>query len=56
MPKSKVFKKLYSSVVKTYLGKPVKAEYRAKYGKRYDKKEIESIAIAIAKKRHIGGY
>jgi len=56
MPQSKAFKHLYSSVKKTYLGKPVKAEYRDKYGKRYDSKEVKSIAIAIAKKRKIVGY
>ena len=51
MPETKAFKELYSSVKKTYLGKPVKAEYRAKYGKKYDLKEVKSVAIAIAKTR-----
>ena len=51
MPKTKKFKKLFNSVKKTYLGKPVPSQYKARYGQRYDKSELKSIAIAIAKSR-----
>lgn len=53
MPKTKEFKKLLSSVERTYLGKPVKKEYQKRYGKLYDEDEMESVAIAIAKSRGI---
>ena len=51
MPKTKEFKELFNSVKKTYLGKPVPSKYKARYGNRYDPKEIKSVAIAIAKSR-----
>jgi len=53
MPKSKQFKEILKNVRKTYLGKSVPLEYRNRYGKIYDKDEIESIAFAIAKKNRI---
>lgn len=53
MPYTKTFKELLKGVEKTYLGKPVSKKYRSKYGKRYDKKEIKSVAHAIAKSRGI---
>lgn len=53
MPENKVFKKLMKSVKKTYLGKPVPAKFQKQYGKKYDKKEVKSVAIAIARSRGI---
>jgi hypothetical protein len=53
MTKTKDFNKLFESVKKTYLGKPVKKKYQSQYGKKYDKNEIKSVAIAIAKSRGI---
>ena len=53
MPKSKAFEELYKSVKQTYLGKSVSPKYRDKYGTKYDKKEVKSVAIAIAKSRGI---
>jgi hypothetical protein len=53
MPKTKQFKDLMKSVKKTYLGKPVKKEYKSKYGSIYDLDEIESIAYGIARSKGI---
>ena len=53
MPHSESFNKLFENVKEQYLGKPVKGKYRKKYGKRYDKSELKSIAFAIAKSRGI---
>lgn len=53
MPKSKAFKELFKNVKEQYLGKPVKKKYQKDYGKTYDKKEIKSVAIRIAKSRGI---
>lgn len=53
MPHTKDFKKILGSVKHTYLGKPVKAMYQNKYGKRYDSKEVKSVAYAIARSRGI---
>lgn len=53
MPKTKAFLNLLESVEETYLGKKVKKPYIKKYGKKYDKSEMESVAIAIAKSRGI---
>ena len=51
MPHSKAFKQLLESTRKTYLYKDVPNKYKKRYGKTYDKKEIKSVAIAIAKSR-----
>ena len=53
MPKSDEFKKLKSNILKEYLGEPVPSEYIDKYGKVYNKKDIESMAFAIAKSKGI---
>lgn len=53
MPRSKAFQSMYNSVRKSYLGKEVPSKFRNRYGKRYDKSEIKSVAIAIAKSRGI---
>jgi hypothetical protein len=53
MPYSESFNKLFKNVKEQYLGEPVKGKYIKKYGKRYDKKELKSIAFAIAKSRGI---
>jgi len=53
MPHSKEFKKLLESTRKTYLYKDVPKRFQHKYGKEYDKKEIKSVAFAIAKSRGI---
>lgn len=53
MPKSKSFNKLMQAVKHTYLGKPVSMKYQKRYGKRYDSKEVKSVAYAIAKSRGI---
>ena len=53
MPKTKAFKEIMKSVKKTYLGKPVKSEYRKQYGTKYDPDEMESLTYAIARSRGI---
>jgi len=53
MPKTKDFIKLQKSVKKQYLGKKVPKQYRKRYGKRYDSKEVTGISYAIAKSRGI---
>jgi hypothetical protein len=53
MPTSKAFNKLFKNVNNTYLGKKVKPKYQKDYGKTYDKKEVKSVAIRIAKSRGI---
>jgi len=53
MPYTDEFKKLIKSTRKSYLGKDVNPKYRKKCGKKYDKKEVKSIAYAIAKVRGI---
>jgi hypothetical protein len=53
MPYTKEFKELLESTKQTYLGKPVKKEYRKRYGKRYDLGETKQVAFAIAKKLNI---
>lgn len=53
MPKTKAFRNLLESVEDTYLGKKVPKKYQKRYGKVYDKDEIKSIGIAIAKSRGI---
>jgi len=51
MPKPQKFKELLASTRKTYMDKHVPPAYQKRYGKVYDRKEAESIAFAIAKKR-----
>lgn len=53
MPETKKFLKLQKAVRKTYLGKKVPEKYQVKYSKRYDPKEVRSIAYAIARKLKI---
>lgn len=53
MPYTKTFKELLKSAEKTYLGKPVKKKYQSLYGKKYNKKEVKSVAFAIARKLNI---
>lgn len=53
MPKTKLFKQLEKSVKETYLGKTVPLKYRRRYGCRYDKQEVGSLAYAIAKSKGI---
>lgn len=53
MPHSKDFKELFKNVKKEYLGKEVPVRFQKRYGKRYDKSEIKSVAYAIAKSRGI---
>jgi len=53
MPLTKSFKKLKATLFREYLGKPVPSEYQKRYGKRYDKKDIEKLTYAIAKSKGI---
>ncbi|GBE19369.1 hypothetical protein BMS3Abin17_00092 [archaeon BMS3Abin17] len=53
MPTTKDFKELFKNIKETYLGESVPLKYQKLYGKIYDKKEIKSVAIAIAKSRGI---
>ena len=53
MPYTKSFKKLLASVEDTYLGDEVPKQYRKRYGKIYNKKDIEPLAITIAKSKGI---
>ena len=53
MPHTSAFNELFKNVEETYLGKSVPKKYQKRYGKKYDKNEIESIAIAISKSRGI---
>ena len=53
MPKSQAFKEIYNNISKAYLGEKVPSKYQGSYGKRYDKKDIKSFAIAVAKSRGI---
>lgn len=50
MPRSEAFNRLYKSMEKQYLYKDVPVQYRKRYGKRYDKKDVKSFAIATARK------
>lgn len=53
MPYTKAFKDLFKSVENTYLGETVPKQYRKRYGKIYNKKDIEPLAFAIARSRGI---
>jgi len=53
MPFTKGFKELLSSLEETYLGEKVPKQYQKKYGKMYDKKDIEKLGFAIAKSKGI---
>ena len=51
MPYTKEFKKLLRNVESSYLGDPVPQKFQGRYGKRYDKSEMKSLAYAIAKSK-----
>lgn len=53
MPYTKDFKKLMERVEDNYLGKPVPTRYKKDYGKKYNKNEMLSLSIKIAKSRGI---
>jgi len=53
MPKTRKFKKLFLSVKKQYLGKPVPKLYQKRYGKVYGRKDITGMSYAIAKSKGI---
>ena len=53
MPRSKAFNKLFENVKKSYLGNKVPKQFQSIYGKKYNKKEMKQLAIAIAKSRGI---
>lgn len=53
MPFTKDFRKLLGSVEETYLGEDVPKKYRKRYGKIYNKKDIQQLAMAIAKSKGI---
>jgi len=53
MPLTRNFKKLLGSVERTYLGDEVPKQFRSRYGKIYNKKDLEPLARAIAKSRGI---
>lgn len=53
MPHTKAFLKLEKAVKKQYLGKKVPPRFQKKYGKKYDKAEVKSVAFAIAKSKGI---
>jgi len=53
MPFTKSFKKLLKDVESTYLGTKVPKKYQKSYGKIYNKKDIDTLAIRIAKVKGI---
>ena len=53
MPKTKQFGKLFRSVKRQYLGRPVPKQYQKRYGKVYGKKDVTGFSYAIAKSRGI---
>lgn len=53
MPYTNAFRKLLKSFKKEYWGKDVPIEYRKRYGKIYNKKDVLSFAIATAKVKRI---
>jgi len=53
MPKTKDFLKLMANVEETYLGEDVPKKFRKRYGKIYNKKDIEPLTFAIARSRGI---
>lgn len=53
MPKSKTFLKLKAALSSEYLGDKVPPKYQKRYGKRYDPKDIESFAYAVARSKGI---
>lgn len=53
MPKGKDFKKLLENVEETYWGEKVPKKFKKDYGKIYNKKDLEVLAIRIAKSRGI---
>lgn len=53
MPKTKAFEEIFKNVKKTYFGEEVPKKYRKDYGKIYNKKDLEPLAIRIARSRGI---
>ena len=53
MPYTQDFKKLMKNVEETYLGDKVPKKYWGKYGKIYNKKDIEPLSFAIAKSKGV---
>lgn len=53
MPYTKDFRKLLKNVGDTYLREDVPKQYKRDYGKIYNKKDIEVLAIRIAKAKGI---
>ena len=53
MPNTKAFNELMKSVKHTYLGEDVPKQFRKRYGKIYNKKDLKPLAIAIAKSKGI---
>jgi hypothetical protein len=53
MPETSSFKKLKKNVTEQYLGKSVPKKYQKDYGTIYDKSEVKSVAIRIAKSKGI---
>lgn len=53
MPKTQAFKKIKASLTSQYLNKPVPQQYQNRYGKRYDKSDIESFTYAVARSKGI---
>lgn len=51
MPLSQKFLELKKNVKKEYLGKLVPKKYQSRYGKRYTKEGVKSLAYAIGKSR-----
>lgn len=53
MPETEEFKKLKKSMMKQYFGEKVPKEYQKQYGTKYNKKDVNSFAIATAKSKGI---
>lgn len=53
MPKTQAFLKIKKALTSEYLGNRVPKQYQNRYGKRYDKSDIESFAYAVARSRGI---
>jgi hypothetical protein len=47
----KTFKKLENNMTKKYFGEKVPEQYKVKYGKIYNHKDVEKFSHAVAKKR-----
>ena len=53
MTYTKTFEELLKSMKKSYLGKEVPKQYKSKYGKIYNKKDIVKFGHSVAKSRGI---